>query len=346
MSGKVIMKFFKVISFFVLSSFILSCSITAEGKYSDILEKYAEGEIEDTAAITENLLEGFSSVMLNGENIFLSKNVVITGDEGNIILVYPEEINLNAEKIISDNISYADMGRKRIMLGNSKGFCVFNPDGDPVAVYRADKKENIDSAVLRGDNTVFFTSGRINELSDSEKTVNRLDQGVYSPPYKKLFRASMISSEKYYGVITGIAGAYYISVFDNIDGTNKVKNIAASSFEFNMKDDYVLYIRGGTGVWSLVRYDIPVKKRNKLKTLGKISDVYVAEEGLVYISENRTYVQSMNGERWEAPAMFRVKGICRNSVLADYKGKTYIIDFNVLYEKIQEFGQVKGGKNG
>ncbi len=338
------MKFKELAPIIMLSACIISCSITDKGRYSDLLEKYAAGDLADTVAVTEAILNDFSSGSVNSGNIFISKSAVINGAGTSITMIFPEEIKLSADKIISDNILYADAGKNRIVLGNSKGFCVFDTDGDPVTVYRADKNETIDAAAVRGENTVFLSGGNIQELSASEKKVSKIDPGVYNPPYKKLFRSTMMSTEKYFALATGIAGSYYISIFNTATGSSIAKNIAASSFDFNMKDDYLLYVRGGTGIWSVVKYDIPGKKRNELKTLGKISDIFIAEEGFAYISENRTYIQNLGGEKWEAPAELNIKGICRNSVLADYKGKTYLIDFNVLYERIQEFNQAKAGK--
>ncbi len=339
------MKFLNKIFLLLLSLSFLSCSLTSEGKYRDILEEYAEGKLIDTSLITETILERFASTSINGENLFLSKNTIVKGNENDISIVFPETVNLNVDKIISDNISFADISENRILLGNRKGFCAFNRGGDPVTVYRADKKEVIDAASLRGDNTVFLSDGRILELSDSEKKVTRLDPGEYDPPYRKFFRSSIVSSDKYIGLITGIAGSYYISIFDSESGQARVKNIAASSFEFNLKDDYLLYIRGGTANWTVIKYDIPVKKRNELKTLGKIGDVYLAEDGFFYINEKRAFIENLKGEKWETPPELNVKGICRNSVLALYNGKIYIIDFNVLFEKVKEFGQAKASKD-
>jgi len=340
------MKFSEFIIICILPFFILSCSITSEGKYRDLLEDYVEGEVNNTSVITEAILESFSLLSVNSDNFYFNKSTVITGSGGDISLVYPLEVKLNADKIISDNILYADAGQNRIVLGNSKGFCVFDIEGDPVNVYMADKKERIDASAIRGDNAVFLSGGRIQELSEEEKKVKKIDPGLYNPPYKKLFRSAMISNDKYYGLITGIAGSYYINIFDAASGSSLVKNIASSSFEFSIKDNDVLYVRGGTGVWSVVRFEIPIKKRNEVKKLGKISDVFIGESGFIYINEKRTYIETFEGEKWEAPAEFDVRGICRDSALVQYKGKTYIIEFNVLYERLKEFSQTKLLKKG
>jgi len=339
------MKLSELTLIFLIPLFILSCSITSEGKYEDILEKYKEGELSDTSLITEAILELFSSVSVNSDNLYYNKSTVIAGSGSNISLVFPREVKLNADKIISDNILYADAGAERIVLGNSKGFCVFDRDGDPVNLYMADKNERIDASAIRNENAVFLSGGSLRELSGEEKKVNKADPGLYTPPYKKLFRAAMISTDKYYGLITGIAGSYYISIFDVVSGSSIVKNITSSSFEFSIRGDDVLYVRGGTGVWSVVKFEIPVKKRNELKKLGKISDVYIGESGFIYISEKRTYIETFEGEKWAAPAEFDVRGICRDSALVQYKGRTYIIDFNVLYNRLKEFSQADGLKS-
>jgi len=137
---------------------------------------------------------------------------------------------------------------------------------------------------------------------------------------------------------------HIISIFDSISGSSLVKNITSSSFEFSIKGDDVYYIRGGTGVWSVIKFEIPVKKRNEVKKLGKISDIYIGESGFIYISEKRTFIETFEGEKWEAPAELDVRGICRDSVLIEYKGNTYIIEFNVLYERLKEFSQAKSLK--
>ena len=270
----------------------VSCSNSSEAVYERMLSKYESGKEGNITLMAEKFLMAFSDNKISYEELFFNKSVILSIKNKDIKIVYPEKVSINGDKSISDKISFADMNEENIVLGNSKGFCVFDKDGDPHTVYKSEKKERIDAVSLKGKNIIYLSEGKISELSYGDKKVRRMDPGEYHSPYKKYFRSTISVSEKYIALATGIAGSYYISVFDAISGNSLMKNITASSSELNINDNSLSYVKGGTGSWSVEKYELPSKKRTQIRGVGKIDNIFIARDGFITISGKKYMIES------------------------------------------------------
>jgi hypothetical protein len=330
-----------IFTFITLS---ISCSNSPESVYKRMLDKYENGKNGNITLMAEKFLQAFSLFQVNNDDIFFNKSLILSIQGNHIKIVLPEKINLKGDKSISENIMFADINNDNIMLGNNKGFCVFDKDGDPHTVFKTEKKDKIDAIALKNKNVVYLSQGKIFEMSPGDKKVKRMDSGEYHSPYKKYFRSSLITSEKYIALATGIAGSYYISVFDGINGLSIVKNIAASSSELNINGNSLSYVKGGTGNWSVEKYEIPSKKRNHVKGVGKIDNIFIAKDGFITLSGKKYSIENFSGEKGIMPHEWNIIGTCRNTVLIEYGKIVYVIDFSLLLHKIKDFNAKTGGK--
>jgi hypothetical protein len=123
-----------------------------------------------------------------------------------------------------------------------------------------------------------------------------------------------------------------------------MKNITASSSELNLNDNNLSYVRGGTGSWSIEKYELPSKKRSQLKGVGKIDNIFIARDGFITLSGKKYLIESFSGEKGIMPQDWNILGICRNTVLIEYGKVVYIIDFPVLIEKVKELNAKTGEK--
>jgi len=333
-----------LLTIYTAAMFFVSCSNSAESAYERMLGRYQKGKEGNITLMAEKFLMAFSDIKVNYDNLFFNKSVVLSINNKDIKIIFPETVSINGDKSISEKISFADINGENIVLGNSKGFCVFDKDGDPHSVYKSEKKERIDALALKGKNIIFLSEGKISELSYSDKKVRRMDPGEYHSPYKKYFRSSIIVSDKFIALATGIAGSYYISVFDAVSGNAVMKNITASSSELNINDNNLSYVRGGTGSWSVEKYELPSKKRNQIRGAGKIDNIFIAKDGFITISGKKYTVESFNGEKGVMPQDWNIIGICRNAVLIEYGKIVYLLDFPVLLQKIKELNEKTGEK--
>ena len=158
-----------------------------------------------------------------------------------------------------------------------------------------------------------------------------MDSGEYHSPYKKYFRSSIFTTDKFITLATGIAGSYYISVFDAISGASIIKNISASSSELNINENYISCVKGGTGNWSVEKYEIPSKKRNRIKSVGKIDNIFIAKDGFITLSGKKYFIENFSGERGIMPQEWNIIGTCRNFVLIEYGKMVYVIDFSTAF---------------
>jgi len=323
---------------------ISSCINSPESVYKRMLDKYEAGKEGNFSLMAEKFLMAFSEYKIPLDDLFFNKSVIISVNRNDLKIIYPEDINIKGDKSIGLNLTFADMNNENIVLGNSKGFCVFDKDGDPHTVYKSEKKERIDAVAMKNKNIIYLSEGKIFEMSYSDKKVKRMDSGEYHSPYKKYFRSSIFVSEKYIALATGIAGSYYISIFDVVSGNSLAKNIAAASSEFNLNDNNLLFVRGGTGAWSVEKYEISSKKRSQVKGVGKVNNIFIARDGFITISGKKHVVESFNGEKGIMPQDWNIIGICRNAVLVEYGKVVYIIDFPKLLKNIKKLNEKTGEK--
>jgi len=324
--------------------FTVSGCNSSESVYERMLSKSEKGKECNITLMAEKFLEAFSDNRIDYNELFFNKSVILSIKNKDIKIIYPEKVSINGDKSISEKISFADMNDENIVLGNSKGFCIFDKDGDPHTVYKTEKNERIDAVAFKGKNIIYLSEGKISELSYGDKKVRRMDPGEYHSPYKKYFRSSITVSDKYIALATGIAGSYYISIFDTVSGNSLMKNITAASSELNINDNWISYVRGGTGSWSVEKYELPYKKRNQIRGVGKIDNIFIARDGFVTVSGKKCIIESYSGEKGIMPRDWNIIGICRNIVLIEYGQVVYFMDFPVLIRKIKELNEKTGEK--
>lgn len=313
----------------------LSCSKSPKSVYEKALKKYDTEKGDSPMKMTGLFLEAFSVAAVGKEHIFFNKSVVLSLRDV-IEVVYPKRIILKGDESIKENISFADMNNECIVLGNSKGFCIFNKDGDPYSIYKSEKKERIDAIALKGKDVLYLANSKLFKMSHEDEKVTRLDSGEYNSPYKKYFKSSTLGNDQFIVLNMGIAGAYYINVFDGNTGSSVMKNISASSLEFNINDKDILYVRGNTGKWSVEKYEIPIKKRSSIKNIGWINNIFIAGDGFIVVQDKNCIIEGVNKRRAYLPNVWNIIGICRNIVLIEYGDVVYMIDFPVLLERIIE----------
>jgi len=342
------MKNYKIITEKILIAAVLfvttACSNSPESVYERMLSKYADGKGGNITLLAEKFLMAYSENTIALDDLFFNKSVILSVKKNDIDIIYPEKTSIRGDASIGENISFADMNGENIVLGNHKGFCVFDKDGDPQTVYKAEKKARIDAVSLKNKNVIYLSDGKMYELQSGDNKVRLMVSGEYHSPYKKYYRSSIFVSDKFIILSTGIAGLYYINIFDSVSGNSLMKNINASSSELNVTDNNLSYVRGGTGSWSVEKYEIPSKKRSHIKGVGKIDNIFIARDGFITVSGKKNIVEGFSGEKGIMPPDWNILGICRNSVLIEYAKVVYIIDFRVLINKIKEMNEKTGEK--
>lgn len=316
-----------------------SCG-SAERNYQDLLEKYAAGKSSVSGDLYEALLDAFSISSYSSDKIMFTKNLVLLsgGDEPEVI--YPAPVTLNADESIEENISFAGINSDYVLLGNNRGFCVFNDDGDPVAIYKAGAKETIDAMAMRNENVVFLSKNRLYEFNISSRQTRVFISGDFSSTSKKFFRAFIYSSDRYSALITGIAGSYYISVYDTQNGGLRLKNIDSSAFDFSINGNSLYYLRGGAGSWTVTKYDIALKNRTQIRQVANLENLVISENGFVIVSDGKSRIESFAGEKYILPEGWSVKSSCGSILLIEYDDRIHLIEFNVLMQKLKEINSI------
>lgn len=325
-------------SFLILIPVLTGCGKNDVEKYHKALEDYLEKGL-DAASVEEAFFKAFGEEKPGSETLFFNKRVILNSVNDSIEIVFPEKVRLKIDESIKGNVEYADAGAEIIVLGNKSGFHVFNIKGDFLASYTTAGKEKID-AVAAADGRVFFLMDHVlYTYNPQDGETGKLVEGTFPPPYRIYYKADMIIQGNYLAIITGIAGTYYISVINTEIPSVKMKNIAASSFEFAFTEDEVICIKGTSGKWSLNRYEYKAKSNERLTPLGRLSAIYLTQDGYILEQDDEIKIYDYNNNRISVPFECAVSGRSRNSLIVRFNKNNYIIDFSLFSREIAEFNK-------
>lgn len=328
----------KIYLFFMIIFLFLSCGKTPVEKYEEALEKYMEGSIE-RSLLEDSFFKAFGTEKSGNETLFFNKRVIINSADDAIEFVFPEELKLTIEDSIKGGIEYADTGQNIFVLGNKKSFYIFDKTGEHLASYNVNAKEKIDAvaASSTGNNVFFLMDHAVYSYSPEKGNAEKLVEGTFPPPYKLYYKADMIVQGKYLALITGIAGSYYISVINTESADVKMKNIAASSFEFAFTEDEVICIKGTSGKWSLNRYEYKLKNREKLTPIGKLASIYLTQHGYIVEKDEELIIYDYDNNSINVPFNCSVSGRSGNSIIIRFNDNNYIVDFSEFKKEVSEF---------
>jgi len=334
-AGKsVLKKIFTVLIVFLL----FSCGKNPVERYEEALVKYMDGSL-DRVLLENAFFKAFGTEKPGNETLFFNKRVIINSADDSIEFVFPEEIKLKIEDSIKGSIEYADTGENIFVLGNRKSFYIFNKTGEHLAAYKVEEKEKIDAvAASSSGNSVFFLKDHsVYSYSPETGKAEKLVEGTFPPPYRSYYKADIIVQGKYLALISGIAGSYYISVINTESASVKMKNIAASSFEFAFTEDEVICIKGTSGKWSLNRYEYKLKNREKLTPIGRIAAIYLTQHGYIVEKDEELTIYDYDNNSIDVPFDCSVSGRSGNSIIVRFNDSNYIVDFTDFKKEISEF---------
>ncbi len=312
------------------------CSKTPLEKYSVVLDRFAAENKIELSVLTESFLDAFSTRSVMTEDSFINKNVIISEDGEHTLLVYPRTIELDVDKNFISRIEFADVKGEYIAVGNSRGFCILNKDGEIVSSYKCEGPGDIDSLLLYGENVLYSRNHEIRKyaIRNGENSIF-IDQKFRSP-YQKYYKTMMYGNGNNMGISSGIAGSYYISVIGCDKQSVIIKDVASSSGDFVIEGCGLYCIKGSAGRWSVYRYDLNTKKNKMLNGTGKIVNIYMGETGYVLNRGNGSDLVMYGGGSVKIPLQCTVEGVCGPGVVLKYGRKIYLIEIPVFFEKLEE----------
>ncbi len=333
---KVFLKKFIYIFLFLL--IIPSCGKSPVEKYQKAVEAFHEGTL-DRVSLERFFFKAFGIEKSGAETLFFNKRVILNSSDEAIEIVFPEEVKLKIENSIKGNIEYADTGEEIIVLGNKDSFYIFNKEGGFIASHKVNEKEKIDAIAASGKSVFFLMNHEVYSYNWETEKAARLVEDTFPPPYKIYFKADMIVQGDYLALITGIAGSYYISIINTDTASVKMKNIAASSFEFALTEDEVICIKGSSGKWSLNMYEYKLKNREKLTPIGKLSGIFLTQHGYIVQDGDDLTIYDFNNNSVDIPFNCSISGRSRNSLIFRFENNNYIIDFDDFKREVSGFNR-------
>lgn len=330
--------FKKKIYIFLLLLIIPSCGKSPFEKYQQGIETFLKGNL-DRVSLEELFFKAFGIEKAGAETLFFNKRVILNSSNESIEIVFPDEVKLKIDDSIKGNIEYADTGDEIIVLGNKGSFYIFNKKGEYEACYKVNGKEKIDAIAASGKSVFFLMNHEIYSYNPETGKADKIVEGTFPPPYRIYYKADMIVQGNYLAVITGIAGSYYISIINTDTATVKMKNIAASSFEFAFTEDEVICIKGSSGKWSLNRYEYKLKNREKLTPVGKLSAIFLTQYGYIVEEGDDLTIYDFDNNSVDVPFDCFISGRSRNSLIFRFKNNNYIIDFIDFKREVSEFNR-------
>ncbi len=313
----------------------VSCSKTPIEKYKALKEKQQSGEQVQAAELTKAYLEAFAVAQFPPKEKFTGQNLVLIGKSGQIHLVYPKKITLNDKSLKLKNISFGATNQNSVILGSGKKIKIFDIKGNPNVAYTS-KGSGIKGICLNKKELIFLEDNKLFSLDIERGTGSPIGSEKFLPPYKKYYEYNIIVNEGRAGVITGIAGVYYLSVIDIETQKTLIKNIAVSSQSFYIKNNSVYCIKGGSGNWQLYRYDINTKNKTKIRDLKAVSSFQFNQDFMVMGTPRGITIYDYENREIKPETKLTVAGVLSKALIIRHGESLYVLPNSILKRKSKE----------
>ncbi|MBN2157982.1 MAG: hypothetical protein JW807_01210 [Spirochaetes bacterium] len=313
--------------------FFGGCSLDPDRKLNRALELYLEKKPDALNKLEVEFLNRVSTHSFRMEHLQSNGSFLFTADEDEIKIVYPAKHSLTLPD--SEGIMHYDSNDDSAIVSDGIRISIFD-DGDRLADKTiGDKKSPVRSVLISNGSFLYYRNSTIYRYLIAGESSEEFLKETFPPPYAKYYKVSMYLKDDLLCILAGIAGSYYFSIVNPASEKIILKNLSLSSSKHVMADNFVFYIKGNSGNWELIRYDIGTKSKHMLSKFTSIIDIELTDRGYLIENSSGLWVSEYGGEKTRLPFAYQLVGTCRGMVLAHYKDSYYLIDTTLLFEMIK-----------
>jgi|GEM_PF-6404575 len=313
----------------------ISCGKDAGEKYSGAVERYRSGEKSALADMEKYLVRAVSRERLDGKDTYCENGLLFSRKDNKLKILYPRRVSITLESADMDRIR--SMDEDNLVLCDGLNCRIYDSGGSETAsIPGGEGKEEITAAAVHGGLVYFLRDKKMFVHDPAAGTNETLTGESFSAPYEKYYAGRMLFVGDRLCLVLGIAGSYNISIIDLAKRSVPARNIPAASSKVHMDDQFLYYVSGTTGAWSLVRRRIADGKPETLMSLKNLVDLEIVTGAAVLETKTGLSVASTDGKEIKVPFKYGLKGSANGLALLEYDGDIYAADAAMLYGMLKE----------
>lgn len=333
---KIISYFYKFIFILICISPITGCSKDAADKLNDSIELYSH---EDTTKakirIEDSLINSALIRKFKGHIFSYGENIIFYRQKKTLYFAYPQEFDIE----INENYNLISYDPEPDQLGLSNGYDIkiYTSKGKLIKTCGpAPDDKSIKSFTISNNNIYYYKDKKIYaydlvsddvKLLANDKSANAFNKEAYNVKFYK--------TENLLGIVTGIAGKYYLNVLDLNNNLMILTDLNMASSKLYFQNNELFLIRGSAGKYLLARLSLPSKKIQNLFEFKNLTDIEFFAAGLLFEdNDGLKLIEYGKPYNYKIPFRYGLSGQCGGRPVIIYLDEYYIIDPAVFLEKI------------
>ena len=308
-----------------------ACTKTPQERYDKILQQYRTGEVkEDPQPLAQGLLEYAALGQTKNKDIVTGDEVLFKNDEDTLAILWPEEeYNLSMVRQITE----VAMDETNTVATDGKEFFLYTRKGE--LLKRGGPKESeetIEAMVLYREGIFYYRGGRVYRHDLTADRSRPFTGESFKSPYKEYFQKRLLRKNSIGALVLGIAGSYYISLFDLAAEEMRIKNLKAASSHIALGDEGIYYVTGKTGGWEVMFLQYDNKEKTKIRSFKDILNLELFSEALVTETKKGVFIMPYRGEAVKIPFNFTIKGKSGENMIIESEGELYLASVPLFFE--------------
>jgi phage pi2 protein 07 len=323
-----------LIAVLITTLFTINCSKSSETLLEEAIAEYNGGNKNIAATIGSLLLATSSDGQFDAKNVIINPSSLYTKDSDEIHIIYPVKKDIDIPD--GEKKYYVHVDNKIVAISDGSQISYLDENDEFFEdVVLADDKEKIKSIYVKDNSIVYYKNFKLYQFSFDTEESDTFIKGSFNPYYKKFYNANFFIRNNRLALITGIAGAYKISVIDLLKQKTLVKNVKASSSNIYFLENFFYYLSGSTGSWKVTKFSINSKNKDYISTIKSITDFGFSETGFVYENKKGVFISDYTGKQYVIPFKYLVMGSCAEKIVIRYSGILYMVNHDSLLKGIQ-----------
>jgi len=317
-----------IITSFIFLVLILGCSQNPGKKIEKGIELYMSGETAKAIGLIEDGL--INSALINKikiNQLSLGENVIYYRQKKNIKIIWPLELNIE----ISEKYNLISYFHEANKLGLSNGYDIklYDTAGNLIKTCGPTPDDKrIKAFTLINELIYYYKDKKVfiyDPATDADKQLSNVKTQL--PFDNESYDAKFYKTDNSLAVAAGIAGRYYLSIYDLKNNSVILANYEIASLKLLFRNDDVYYISGSAGNYTTIKKSIAAKKQNNLMEFKNLKDIEFFISGMLIEDKDGLWFTGYESSRQKIPFRYELAGQCGGNPVIKYANNFYVIDF-------------------
>lgn len=303
------------------------CTQNPGKKIEKGIELYISGETAKAITLIEDGL--VNSALINKikvNQLSFGENVLFYRQKKNLRIIWPLELNIEiSEKY--NLISYFPEANK---LGLSNGYDIklYDSAGNLIKTCGPTPDDKrIKAFTLINELIYYYKDKKVfiyDPAGDTEKQLSNVKTQLLFD--NESYDAKFYKTDNSLVAVAGIAGRYYLSIYDLKNNSVILANYEIASLKLLFRNDDIYYVSGSAGNYTIIKKSIAAKKQKNLMEFKNLKDIEFFASEILFEDKEGLWFAGYESSRQKIPFRYELAGQCGGNPVIKYANNYYVTD--------------------